>query len=528
MAITIAVLKEYESELIWNRESSMRKSLLEIFIFLTSFIVSALGFAEINKIAGFGFNYNLALAVGGGLVLILEFGKMYFISEIIKNKIGSIFGVKGLSVAPIGSILSAILFTVLLFSLDIYSVYSVSESYLNTNDTNSKATDTEFQNRLNFFADNKISKSRQEVKIKAKEDELQAEYDIYKKSITAYHTKRDEFSKIAPKLKEWKTTNQSRYAEIEILKSEAKSLKTTMSKDELSKFENGYKDDKKIITGLIIVFTFVVFGFMHFGSITTMKKKYYNFINRDKLEDTAHQKKYGIYLELKKEFYESKTYQDSVSVNEKITTQNIEDKALGDVKAIERKTLRDKTSIRIDTTQSNELAEVAQALIKSKADKKKHIDGVNSLYSQNDTVNSFAETIIIPDYELALIQENYKMNQMKMNQSTQDFKISMANYKLDVKVDREKTKEPTPTKKIGFESQIDSLDKQILQSLYKGGNIKKGEKLVSNQQISTNTKIGNYIRELNKELVQKSIVGYENGRGYFAKMEYKEALNLIG
>ena len=521
------MLKEYESELIWNKESSMRKSILEIFIFLTSFIVSALGFTEINRVAGFGFSYYVSLAIGGGLVLILEFGKMYFLSEIIKNKIGAIFGVKGLVITPVGAILSAILFTVLLFSLDIYSVYSIQSSYLSTNDTNSKANDTEFQNRLAFFADNKASKEELEMKIKAKEAELQAEYDTYKKSITDYHTKKNEFSKIAPKLKQWKVTNKSRYAEIESLKIEAKNLQTTMSKEELAKFENGYKDDKKIITGLIVVFTFVVFGFMHFGSISTMKSKYYNFINRDKLEDTAHQKKYKIYLELKKEFYESKTYQDSVRVNETITTQNIEDKALGDIKAIEQKTLRDKTSIRIDTTQSNELAEVAQALIKSKADKKKHIDGVNSLYSQNDTVNSFAETIIMPDYELAIIHENYKMNQMKMNQSAKDFKNLMINHKLNVKIKDEVTEEK-PIKKIGFSNVINNLDKQILQNLYQSGDIKKGEKLVSNQHISTNSKIGNYIRGLNKELLQKDIVGYENGKGYFAKKSYKEALNLIG
>jgi len=30
MGITIAMLKEYESELIWNKESSMRKSILEL------------------------------------------------------------------------------------------------------------------------------------------------------------------------------------------------------------------------------------------------------------------------------------------------------------------------------------------------------------------------------------------------------------------------------------------------------------------------------------------------------------------
>ena len=81
---------------------------------------------------------------------------------------------------------------------------------------------------------------------------------------------------------------------------------------------------------------------------------------------------------------------------------------------------------------------------------------------------------------------------------------------------------------IGFSSLIDNLDKKILQKLYQGGDIKKGEKLISNQQIATNSKIANYIRELNKELLQKDIVGYENGKGYFAKKSYKEALNLIG
>jgi DNA-binding transcriptional regulator YhcF (GntR family) len=71
------------------------------------------------------------------------------------------------------------------------------------------------------------------------------------------------------------------------------------------------------------------------------------------------------------------------------------------------------------------------------------------------------------------------------------------------------------------------LDKQILQNLYQSGDIKKGEKLVSNKTICNTTKQKAYIREFNKELKAKGIIEFKEGVGYFAKMDYTEAIRTI-
>jgi DNA-binding transcriptional regulator YhcF (GntR family) len=83
-----------------------------------------------------------------------------------------------------------------------------------------------------------------------------------------------------------------------------------------------------------------------------------------------------------------------------------------------------------------------------------------------------------------------------------------------------------PKRRIGFQTQS---KEQMIQALYRNGDITEGEKLAPKSEVVNIKKRqeNQKITDFYKELEQLGVVEHRRGRGYYAVADYQTAINSI-